>query len=375
MALTTPTIKEIQTNIIGDIEAALGQSIPILAKAVFRILAYALAGAWIILYKFGSDAYRQRFVQTANETYLALLGEVVGVTRDPASIWLGTASIVSTGTSGTIPDGTQFILTDTGVVYTTEGDVDLSAGTLTLTLVAGESGATGDLAIGDVLDIVSPLSGVADTVTILTVTTAGEDAEEIETWRQRILDVYQKKPQGGASSDYEQWGMEAPHVAALYPYPSDTPGYVDIYVEVSDQTDGIPTTAELAAVTEYLTYNPTTGKQNRKPITAGLNLHGISRKTLNITINGLSPVTTAAKTAISAAVTSYMLAKEPYIRGLTISRKDSITKMELVSLVLETLDALSATFSNMTLYSGTESVDIYTLGTGEKAKIGIISYA
>ena len=78
MAVTIPTFEDIKALIIGDIESALSQTIPILPKAVFRRLAGALAGAWLILYKYNSDAHRERFVQTASLEFLKKLGELVG---------------------------------------------------------------------------------------------------------------------------------------------------------------------------------------------------------------------------------------------------------------------------------------------------------
>ncbi|MBP7583064.1 MAG: hypothetical protein KBA61_03455 [Spirochaetes bacterium] len=61
-----PTLSEITALIIGDIAAALSQTIPIIPKAVWRIVARVIAGAWLILYKYGTALHRERFVQTAS---------------------------------------------------------------------------------------------------------------------------------------------------------------------------------------------------------------------------------------------------------------------------------------------------------------------
>jgi len=666
--LTTPTIKEIQTNIIADIEAKIGQTIPILAKAVFIILAYALAGAWIILYKFGTDAYRQRFVQTANRTWLVMLGELIGIFIQSATTWIGQAEIEATGAVGTIVSGTQFLRTETGIVYIVQNDVAIVPGTLTLDLYSGTSGDIGNLLVADELDIVSPISGIDLTAVVSAVTVQGEDEEDLETYRQRVLDGYQKKPQGGASADYESWGKQAPHVLSVYPYPAVIPGWVDIFVEVDDQTDGIPNNfgtgwdeitaaednswkrtafgngvliaisqdgtnrimrsidrgetweaiaapedntleditwgngvfvivcsdgvhrvfrsldngstwitadaaeanawkgisygegvftavsedgtnrvmystdngaswtasaaeanqwqklafgqgtfvaiansgihrvmystdggvnwtaiaaaedntwedicfledvfiavasdgtnrvmrsenyavtwtaiaaaeanawkgidggsrvlqavsedgtnrtmrsldlgetwtavaaaednqwqgicyapgmfcsvadsgthrimitkdAELEDVREYETYNPITGKQNRKPVTAGMNIFPISRYSFDITINGLSPDLLDTRNAIDAALENYMNGKEPYIRGLTVVRNDIISKMESVSVALAVAQSLEATFSNLTLFDETGAIDLCVLARGQKAKLGTVTYA
>ena len=52
MSLSTPTTQEVGDNIIAQLEASLNQSIPLLPKAFVRVLAKALAGVFILLYKF-----------------------------------------------------------------------------------------------------------------------------------------------------------------------------------------------------------------------------------------------------------------------------------------------------------------------------------
>jgi len=139
MALPTVTINEIAENIIGDIETKINQNIPLLAKAVFRILAYALAGVWIILYKYAGDSFRQRFPQTASGVFLEYLGELKDTIRTPSELWEGSAEILATGDTGTIDADTQF-LSDAGNIYTVVSPVAIAPGTLTLSLVASESG-------------------------------------------------------------------------------------------------------------------------------------------------------------------------------------------------------------------------------------------
>lgn len=375
MAVTIPTFEEIKALIIGDIEAALSQTIPILPKAVLRRLAGALAGAWLILYKYNSDAHRERFVQTASLKYLKLLGELVRVNQQPASGWIGECEITCTGSSGTIAAGTQFVKSDTGVVYITTAEEFISPGTVTLSIVAGTMGDTGNLIVSDVLDIVSPLAGVALQATVSAVTTDGDDAEDIETYRQRVLNAYQKKPQGGASADYEQWALEAPNVISVYPYSSTTPGIVDIYIEVDNQTDGIPTAGQLTATEAYINYDPTTGRATRRPVTAELNMQPISRYDFDITINALAPDTPATRALIDDALDTYMEERAPYIQGLTILRRDTISQIEIVSLIFSIIQPLGATISSVELYDMTGAIDLYVLTAGEKAKLNSVTYA
>jgi uncharacterized phage protein gp47/JayE len=375
MAVTIPTFEEIKTAIIGDIETALSQSIPILPKAVLRRLAGALAGVWLILYKYNSDAHRERFVQTASLKYLKLLGELVRVTQQPATQFIGQATIVGTGSSGTISAGTQFVKADTGKVFITTAEVFISVGNITLDLISTESGDTSNLFVSDILTIVSPLAGVATTTTISSVTQSADDAEDIETYRQRVLNAYQKKPQGGASADYESWGLEAPNGISIYPYTSTTPGIVDIYVEVDNQTDGIPTAPQLTETSNYINYDTSTGRRTRRPMTAELNMLPITRYEFDVLINALSPDTPATRALIDDAIEIYLLERAPYIQGLSINRKDTISQIQIVSLIFAIIEPLGATISSVALSDITGQIDLYVLSAGQKAKLGAVTYA
>jgi hypothetical protein len=66
MALETRTIAEINDLIINQIEAQIGQTIPVLPKAFVRILAKVIAGMGIILYKVAGWIFLQLFVSTAS---------------------------------------------------------------------------------------------------------------------------------------------------------------------------------------------------------------------------------------------------------------------------------------------------------------------
>lgn len=375
MAISTPTIKEIQTRIISDIEAETGQTIPILSKAVWRILAFGLAGAWIILYKYGTDAFRQRFVQTASETFLSLLGELVNVFRQPATIWDGTADVVSSVDTGDIPAGTQLTNTNTGTVYTVSVGVNLSIGTVTFSLASTTGGSDGNLNAGDTLDFVKPIPGIESTVTIASSVTAGEDQEELETYRQRVLDAYQKKPQGGALADYEQWAEEAPNVINAYPYASDTPGQVEVYIEVDDQTDGIPTNDQLVAALDYIYYNPTTGLATRRPVTAEVFTYAITRPEFDFEVVSLSPDTPETREDIEDALEQLLLAKEPYIQGLAITRNDTISQAESTATVQVVASSASATISGVLVRLSGGLIDLHVLEKGQKAKVGTVTYS
>jgi uncharacterized phage protein gp47/JayE len=646
MALTTP----IQNNIIGDIEAQLGQNIPILKKAVFRIIAFALAGIFIILYLFGTDAFKQRFAQTANSFWLGILGELVNTFRQQATFWTGGADVVSNVGTGNLDAGTQLVNNNTGIVYTVDITVPLFIGTVPFALTATIGGEIGNLNVGDIVNFVEPLAGLEDTAiitlgaitwssqtsgtanaltgvaygnnqyvtvgasgtiltspfginwtsrtsgtgnnleditygnnqyvtvggsgtiltspdaitwtsrtsgtanalldavygsslyvtvgasgtiltspdvitwtsrtsgtanaltnitygnnqyvavglsgtiltspdaitwttqtsgtsnnlagiiynndqyvtvgasgtiltssdgitwtlqssgtandlenitygnnqyvavglsgTILTSPDAitwttqtsgtsnalfdiaygnnqyvavgasgtilisigsiinGEDQEALETYRTRVIAAYQKRPQGGSLADYEKWGLEAPNAENIYVYAdSGNPGKVDIYVEVDNQVDGIPTSSQLAIVEDYINFNPVTGIADRRPVTAEINMFGITRRIFDVEIFSLSPDTPELRTDIEDAISNILLTKEPFILGLSTNRNDTIQQGEIFGIVFAIAGAAGSTFNDLILSESSIGIDIAVLGEGEKAKLGTVTFS
>jgi uncharacterized phage protein gp47/JayE len=373
MALNAPTIQEIADNIIGDIEAKLGQSIPLLAKAVFRVMAIAFAAVWLLLYKQGVWLYNQIFPQLADEEYLELLGINKGVIRTPAVAWEGTADVTILA-SGDLSAGTQLINSTTGVIYIITTSKSVSPGSESIDLKATTAGEIGALVVSQEIDFVSPIGIAEDTVVITATTVSAADQEGLEDYRARVLDAYQKEPQGGALADYEQWAEETPNVINAYPYSGSLPSEVDVYIEVDNQTDGIPNSTQLDEALDYITYDPITGKQTRKPVTADVTTLAITRTAFDVEITGLSPDTSEIRSSIQSALENYFLGREPYILGLSIERTDKITISAVTATADNAASVKGATFTTLDLEVAAVPVTTYTLGEGEKAKLGALTW-
>lgn len=373
MAISTPTIKETQQRIIADIEGQYSQTIPLLAKAVFRVMSYVYAGVIIILYKYGTDQFRQRFVQTANEFWLSILGELVGVFRQNATTWNGVIDVISTTTT-TLNVGSQLVNNDTGVVYLVSGDTAITPGTIAVLVFSTVGGSIGNLEADDEIAFAKPLPGISDIAVVSSTAIVGEDKEDIEIYRQRVLDRYQKKPQGGALADYELWSEEAPNVINAYPYANATPGIVDIYTEVDNQTDGIPTAPQLVIVESYIDFDPDTGIANRRPVQAQRQALPITRIGFDIEITGLNPDTPDNRTAIESSLDSLFLGKAPFVEGLTVTRNDTITQAEAVSVAQRTAALKGAIVTGVNVDLVGVFTILYVLASGEKSKVLSYSY-
>lgn len=395
MSLATPTTKEISDNIIAQLEASLNQTIPLLPKSFLRVLAKVLGAVFIILYKYGGYIFLQIFVQTAS----AENTEVNGKTISPLTFWgrlIGVGDptpatsaellidvTVETQT-GFLDSGSQLVSTDNGVTYITIASVALDAATVQATIIAvsdqaggsGE-GALGNLEPGAIVSFANPIANVARNATVVSQVITGADAEDVEVYRQRVLDRFQKKPQGGAYADYEQWGEEAAGIINVYPYTGD-PGEVNVYSEASDTVDGIPTTAQLTAVLALINFDEN-GLASRRNANAFVNSLPITRTGFDVTVTGITGISdvAAVQASITAAVREYFLSVEPYIAGLSIPpRNDQLTRTRLSAIVEDIVTANNGTFTSATfIQTGLAgNLALYILGEGEKAKAANIGF-
>lgn len=397
MSLLTPTTKEISDNIIAQLEASLNQTIPLLPKAFLRVLAKILGAVFIILYKYGGFIFLQMFVQTASakETVvngvtvvpLTLWGRLIGIGDPvPATSAELLIDITVENQVGVLDSGSQLVNTDNGVTYITTASVALSAPVVQATILAvsdqaggGGTGAIGNLEAGAIVSFANPLPNVARNAEVVSQVVTGANAEDVEVYRQRIIDRFQKKPQGGAYSDYELWGEEVAGILNVYPYTSDCPGQVDVYVEATEASsgnpDGIPTVAQLQAVLDSIEFDEN-GLASRRPANALANTFPIFRSAFDIVVAGLQVDNLAdVKDSIDAAMEEYFLGREPYIIGLSIPpRKDRITSSAVGGVVEDIVSAAGGIFTNVAISKDSAPVDRYTLSIGEKAKVGTVTY-
>ena len=391
------TTKTISDNIIAQFEAEYGQTVPVLKKAFLRVIAKVLGAVFVVLYKYGNFMFLQQFVQTASINYTTVLGVSVsplifwgrlsGVgDPDAAARAEHTIDITVTNQTGSLPAGTQLTNSDNGVVYIMTAAVVLSSATVSATIRAASdqtggdgSGAIGNLEAGDTVSFLNPLPNVARVATVTAQTVTGADAEDTEVYRQRVLNWFQKRPQGGAYADYQEWGLETAGIVGAYPYTSAYPGQVDVYVEAtpasSGDPDGIPTTAQLEAVLALIEYDAA-GLATRRPAGSLVNAFPITRTAFDVDITGLdTDDDTQAEADIEAALETYFLSLEPYIVGLNVPpRKDQITQAAIGGIIQDIVAAAGGVFSSAVVSSSSITVGLYTLGEGEKAKLGTVTF-
>lgn len=399
MSITTPTTQELSDNIVSELEATLNQTIPLLPKAFNRVLAKTLAGVFILLFKYGGFIFLQMFVQSASNTATTILGVVV----NPLVFWgrligvgdpgAGTQAelivdVTVENQTGSLSSGAQLTNSTNGVTYISLASVLLNAPVVQITVKAvadqtdgGGVGVIGNLDPGDPIVFANPLPNVARDATVASQSVTGADPESTEVYRQRIIDRFQKRPQGGAYSDYEQWGEEAEGIINTYPY-TGQPGQVDVYSEAtvasSGSADGIPTGAQLEAVLNLINFDEN-GLASRRNANAFVNSYGITRTGFDVAVTGIAGVDdiAAVQADIDTGMLEYFLAAEPFIPGLSIlPRKDQLTQTRVSAIVEDVVTAAGGTFTlaEFFLTGGSLSISSYILGEGEKAKNTGVTY-
>lgn len=400
MSLETPTTADLSDNIVAGIDASIGQSIPLLPKSFTRVLAKVLAGVVVLLYKYCGFIFLQMFARTASYQPTTVNGRVIrplleigrqmGVPDPAAAVRAEHVVTVTVRTqTGALGANTQFVRSQTGVVYLSLSSVALNAATVAVTVRAssdpsggGGAGTIGNLDVGAELQIVSPPATVVPVAVVASTSVTGVDAEDIEaSYRPRVIARGQARPQGGAYADYREWALGVPGIIAAYPYTGD-PGEVDVYVEAtvasSGSADGIPTSPQLAAVASAfeLTSAGTSGKATRRPAGAAPNALPITRTAFDVIVNGLDvDDIPAAESAIEQAADDYLRTREPFIVGLSVlPRLDRVTLAAVSGVVDATASALGATVASVELELSGSPLPAYTLAAGEKAKLGTITF-
>lgn len=375
-------VSELNANIIAQLETALGQTVPLFPKSFLRVLAKVMAGVYITLNKYAEWMTLQLFPETATLTETTVLGSTISPLKswgrlvgcgDPYAAVPAELSIEITVTDPegiTLPGGSEFVDPNTNTTYRTITSVTLDSTTETVTVRCTVGGASGELAAGALLTCSNPVSTMYPIAEVAAITVSGVDAEDEESYRQRVIAYYQRKPQGGSYSDYYQWGMEASGIAAIYPYTGALPGEVDIYVKSATLTDGIPDATQLDAVSTEV--NDVT----RRPVNAYINVLPVVRVLFSVQVAGLNvDDADGAQADITTAVTDYIYGLEPFINGLSYgSRNDRLTVASVAAVVQSVVQQYAGSFGTVLLYKAGDPVDAYSLDVGELAKCTSVTY-
>jgi uncharacterized phage protein gp47/JayE len=357
-----PSVNDLKEALENDFKSKLNLSSTNL-KYVLDAFDGVLAMQFKLMYLYLSDIQNEIFPDTAtteaNGGTLERLGRIY-LNRNPRPATAGIFNLVVTGTNGAVlRSGLTFKSNENSLnpsqLYVLDNEVTMT-GTSEIIEVRSLGGGTSfDLDVNDELTITEPVLGVTSLVVVYEVIEQPRASEDIEVYRQNILDAIQLEPQGGSKTDYRLWSSDAQGVRKVYPYVrNDDAGFVDVYVEatISDSTDGkgTPDPALLTNVLAVINFDPDDTKpineRGRRPIQSNVTTLEVEITPVDVTINGLVDSSPSVRSAIENNIKTFLYDVRPYVAGADLPRdkNDILYSAKLQSVVTDVLD--SANFFN-----------------------------
>ena len=294
MPYDRPTLAELDEQLRADIVSRLPGTDPLLRRSYIGALARAVAGGNHELYGFLQWIADQAFPDTAEAVELLRWAAIWGVT--PTAATAATGTITVTGTAATVIASGTIWRSGLEIDYRSTAQVTIpAAGTATVNIEAVVAGAAGNAAAGVTVSLVSPIAGVVSQATVATALTGGADIEATESVRRRLLRRIQNPPRGGTSEDYVFWALSGhSDVTRAWSRPlAGGLGTVTVYFMTDDATtNGIPNAATVTAVNTYIAA--------LRPVTADVTVAAPTASALALTIQNLTPMTTAVQDAVEA---------------------------------------------------------------------------
>lgn len=242
-----PTFNQIRATILNEYLNQTGLAIPDDSDASIR--ADGTAAIVEGLYAHQNYIVRQLFVQTADEPYLYIHADQIGLPRLGGSMATGQIQAIATTTGVEIPVGSR--LTDGKGYYwkTTNSAITTAGKAVTLQIQADNVGASYNRQ-GSLM-WVNAITGVMPTVSITTLS-GGSDGENLERWRNRL---WEAKKLGKSLSRYEdlrQAVLGVAGVANAYIYPRRRGvGSVDVAVTAVGANGATLPSDELLTQAQY----------------------------------------------------------------------------------------------------------------------------
>lgn len=235
MPFTRPTLTELRTQVAQDISASLPGTDPLLRFAALKITGYVQAALTNQHYGYLDWIAKQAVPFTAADEFLQGWGALKNIYLKAATS--AVLTVTFPGTVGAVVPAGIPVLRGDGVEYTTLSAVAV-AGTGFCTInvganpdLTGQTGAFGNASTGTAMTLGQSVTNVSSSGLVTGTVVIGADLETQDSFRSRVLEAYQKPPQGGAPSDYEQWAKEVPAVTRAWCTPNGFgAGTVVVYV-------------------------------------------------------------------------------------------------------------------------------------------------
>lgn len=348
MALQIPTISELYTQILADVEGELGSSVSIFGKAYIRASVAVQSAKMKLYYLTLAGVQKNIFIDTADPEAIGGTLERFGrvkLGRDPFPATNSKYTVEVTGNiAAIVKAGTQFKSDDNsanpGKLFVLDVEKTIVTVPDTMQLRSLETGLDTRLIVTNTLTSTSPIANVDKLVTVTVEDEIPLGAEDLEVYRQKGIDAYQLEPQGGAPADYRIWSADAQGVLRVFPFAkSGAPWDINLYIEATeaDSTDGkgTPTAAILQEVEDVVELDPDTTKdindRGRRPMDVIVDFLAITPLDIDVFILGGVGITSELETAITDAIRDYLRTVRPFVAGadVVINKNDVLTSGKL----------------------------------------------
>lgn len=210
------TLNEIYRRIMADMEARVTGGAKIPSTSLLSVFGYGVAGGSFLLQGFIKWVYDQILPDLSGEEGIDRWSRIYRLPRKAAQETTGEVSF--TGVAGSVvPTGTEFENQE-GLAYETK-EIFTIGTTVSVEAEALQPGADWNVTSG--LELIQPLTGVDDDITIVSGFDDGVDEETFDNWVIRILQRTQNPPSSGNQADYERWALEVEGVFYAWCFPAE----------------------------------------------------------------------------------------------------------------------------------------------------------
>lgn len=389
---TIPTLSQLYTSVLADIQTSYGGTIPVFGKNFLRAIAGVQAGKLYLLYLVLGNLQKNIFVDTADPEAMGGTLERFGrvkLNRNPFPARQGQYFIQVTGSIGAVISSSQTFKSDDdssnpGIIFILDNSVTLTTTSFQILVRCLTPGLDGKLEIGDTLTMTSPVANVDAGAVVNSAFIEPSAAETTEEYRATALEAYRLEPQGGAASDYRLWSKDAQGVEQSYAYAkSGAPGEVNLYVEatIADSIDGkgTPSASLLDDVQGVVDFDPDTTKpleeRGRRPLTAIVNYLPVVPLDVDIDIADFVDSTAEKQAAIEDAIRDAISFVRPFVAGADVlaDRNDKLSVNDIISLILQAVPG--SEFGDVTLEVDGTPQSSYQFSDGYIPYLNSISYS
>jgi uncharacterized phage protein gp47/JayE len=361
--ITAPTLSELYSALSADFKDRFSINSENDLKRVLTALAASNAGMLKLFYIALAEVQKNIWPDKADEEEKGGTLERFGrlkLGRDLYPAKQGEYTLEITGRDGAaLPINTQFKSSDDSTspncLFTTSESIILTGTTGTVKVLANNAGTNYKLAVDDVLFTVNPITNITSKAVVTSVDTEPEDTEEIESYRELVLQAFRLEPNGGSASDYVYWALDVDGIRTVYPFTTPgTSGVAIIYVEAtpaaSEDGYGTPSQALMDALwkadkTGVFELDPDTTQSdyNRGRRQLGLSDITISPVTplmVVVAITNLKTQTDSVKSSIESEIENMLYYKRPYVAGVgdINDRNDTLYLSDIIAAVQNAIE-------------------------------------